>query len=69
MEAGVFVRGKPFKPSLMFVDKARGLPWGGASERCLTRVGSSLRSVTFVKCFKVQTPLYFSEWATYPFNN
>jgi hypothetical protein len=32
----VFVLGKPFQPSLMFVGEARSLPYSGAPERCLT---------------------------------
>ncbi len=32
----------PFKPSLIFVGKARSLPWRGAPERFFTRVGSCL---------------------------
>jgi hypothetical protein len=38
----VFVPGRNFKPSLMFVGKIRNLPWSGAPERCFTRVGSGL---------------------------
>jgi hypothetical protein len=30
---------KPFQPSLVFVDKARSLPYSGAPERCFTWVG------------------------------
>ncbi len=33
----LFVPGKPFQPSLMFMGKARGLPYSGAPERCFTR--------------------------------
>jgi hypothetical protein len=28
----MFVPGKPFQPSLMFVGEARSLPWSGAPE-------------------------------------
>ncbi len=38
----VFVHGKPFQPSLMFVGEVRSLPQRGSLERCFTRVGSSL---------------------------
>ncbi len=38
----MFVPGKPFQPSLMFVGEARSLPWSGAPERSFTRVGSGL---------------------------
>jgi hypothetical protein len=38
----VFVPCKPFKPSLMFVGKATGLPESGAPERCFAWVGSGL---------------------------
>jgi hypothetical protein len=38
----VFVPGKLFQPSLMFVGEARKLPWSEAPERCFTQVGSSL---------------------------
>jgi hypothetical protein len=34
VKAGVFVPGKPFQPSLMFVDKASSLPKSEASFRC-----------------------------------
>jgi hypothetical protein len=40
--ARMFVPGKPFKPSLMFVGKATGLPESGAPETCFTWVGSGL---------------------------
>ncbi len=36
----MFVPGKPFQPSLMFVGKARTLRSSGAPEMCFTRVGS-----------------------------
>jgi hypothetical protein len=36
----VFVPGRPFNPTLLFVGKARSLPLGGASERVFNRVGS-----------------------------
>jgi hypothetical protein len=39
LQARVFVPGKPFQPSLMFVGEARSLPYG-APEKCFTRVGS-----------------------------
>jgi hypothetical protein len=39
-QARVFVAGKPFQPSLVFVGKARSLPYRGASERLINRVGS-----------------------------
>jgi hypothetical protein len=32
----VFVIGMPFRPSLMFVGKARSLPWSGALESFAT---------------------------------
>jgi hypothetical protein len=35
----MFVPGKPFQPSIVFVDKARSLPYRGAPERCITWVG------------------------------
>jgi len=38
----VFVRGKPFQPSLMFDGKAFSLPYNGASEKCFTQVGFGL---------------------------
>jgi hypothetical protein len=38
----VFVPGKPFQQSLMFLDKTRGLPQSVAPERCYTWVGSGL---------------------------
>ncbi len=38
----MFVSGKSFQPSLMFVGKARGLPYSGAPERCFTRLGNKL---------------------------
>ncbi len=38
----MFVPGKPFQPSLVFVGKARSLPKSGALERSFTRVGSGL---------------------------
>ncbi len=38
----VFVPGKPFQPSLMFVGKARGLPKSGVPKRCFTFLGSIL---------------------------
>ncbi len=38
----MFVPGKPFQPSLMFVGKARSLPKSDAFERCFTLVGSGL---------------------------
>ncbi len=38
----MFVPGKLFQPSLMFVGEYRSLPLSGAPERCLTRVGSGL---------------------------
>ncbi len=37
-----FVPAKPFQPSLMFVGKAKSLPYSLASESCFTWVGSSL---------------------------
>ncbi len=40
----VFVPGKPFWPSLMFVREARSLPLSVAPERCLTWGGSGLTS-------------------------
>ncbi len=38
----MFVPGKPLQPSLMFVGKARGLHYSGASEMRFTWVGSDL---------------------------
>ncbi len=38
----VFVPGKPFQPSLMFMGEASGLPKSGAPERCFSQVGSTL---------------------------
>ncbi len=38
----MFVPFKPFQPSLMFVGKARRLPWSGAPERFLNWVASGL---------------------------
>jgi hypothetical protein len=38
----VFVPGKLFKPRRMFVNKAGGLPKGGAPESCFTWVGPGL---------------------------
>jgi hypothetical protein len=38
----VFVHGKPFQPSLLFVGKARSLPYSGAPERFFNRIGSCL---------------------------
>jgi hypothetical protein len=38
----VFVPGKPFQLSLMFLDKARSLPKGGVPERYIAQVGSCL---------------------------
>ncbi len=35
----VFVPGKPFQLSLMFVGKARSLTFSGARERCFTQEG------------------------------
>ncbi len=35
----MFVPGKPFQPSLMFVGKARSLRSSGAPEMCFTWVG------------------------------
>ncbi len=40
----MFDPGKPFQPSLMFVDEARSLPWSEPPERCFTWVGSSEKS-------------------------
>jgi hypothetical protein len=40
--AGVFVPVKPFQSNEMLVGKDRRLPWSGASEKCFTRVSSSL---------------------------
>jgi hypothetical protein len=49
--ARVFVPGKPFQPSQMFVSKARGLPYRGATEVCFTRVGFGLicKQYTFLE--------------------
>jgi hypothetical protein len=46
----VFVSGKPFQPSLMFVAKARNLPQSEVHLRCSTQVGSSFTNIfrTFV---------------------
>jgi hypothetical protein len=38
----VFVPGKPFQPSLVFVGNARSLTLRGAPERFFTQVGSGL---------------------------
>ncbi len=38
----MFDPGKPFQPSLMFVDKARSHPLRGSPEICFTQVGSGL---------------------------
>jgi len=38
----VFVLGKLFQPSLMFVGEARSLSISGAPEMCFTRVGPGL---------------------------
>ncbi len=38
----MFVLGKPFKPSLIFVGEARSLPLSGAPERYFTQVASGL---------------------------
>ncbi len=38
----VFVHGKTFQPSLMFLGKASSLTLSGASEMCVTQVGSGL---------------------------
>jgi hypothetical protein len=40
ISARVFVSGKPFQLSIMFVGKARSLPEIAAPERCFTQVGS-----------------------------
>jgi hypothetical protein len=41
--ARLFITGRPFQPSLMFLSKARILPYNGAFEGAsLTRVGSNL---------------------------
>jgi hypothetical protein len=40
----VFVNGKFFQLGLMFVGKARSLPYSGTSGRCFTGVGSRLTS-------------------------
>jgi len=40
--ARVFILGKPLKPSVMFVGKARRRPESGESEGCFTRVGFGL---------------------------
>ncbi len=45
-KARAFVPGKPFQPSLMFVDKSRSLPSSAAPERCFSRVGSKPYSQT-----------------------
>ncbi len=38
----MFVTGKPFQPSLIFVGKARNFPYSGVHFKCSTHVGSSL---------------------------
>ncbi len=38
----MFLGGRPFQSSLMFVGKTRSLPSNGASEKCFTRVGYGL---------------------------
>ncbi len=38
----MFVLGKPFQPTLMFLGKATSLPLSGTSWRCFTREGSGL---------------------------
>jgi hypothetical protein len=38
----MFVLGKPFLTSLMYVVEAKSLSKSGAPERCFTRVGSGL---------------------------
>ncbi len=38
----MFVLGKLFQPSLMFVGSSKGLPCSGAPERCFTLVGPGL---------------------------
>ncbi len=38
----MFVPGRPFKTSLIFVIKGRSLPKSGTLERCFTQVGSGL---------------------------
>ncbi len=40
----LFVPGKPFQHSLMFLGKARSLPTSGASERCFIHLGYSFTS-------------------------
>ncbi len=38
----MFVPSKPFQPSLIFVGKAKSLPWSRAPTRCFNHVGSGL---------------------------
>ncbi len=38
----VFVLDRPFKPSLMFMDKARGLSYSRGPEKCFIRISSGL---------------------------
>ncbi len=60
----MFVPGKPFQPSLMFVRQARGIPWSeSAPERCFTQVGSGLAANIALgwKCFPGTNTLAYYE--------
>ncbi len=45
----MFVHGKPFQPSLLFVGKAKSLPYGGAPERFFNRVGSCFTKRHYIR--------------------
>jgi hypothetical protein len=47
----VFVPGKPFQSSLLFVGKARSLPYNGAPEMFFNRVGFSFANKISQKGF------------------
>jgi hypothetical protein len=56
----VFVLGKPFQSSLMFVDEARRPPKRGVPERCFTQVGSSLTRKHYTRLERLAKEKYSS---------
>ncbi len=53
--ARVFVPGKPFRPSLMFMGKARDVLQTAAPERCFALVGSGLPNKHYTWLEKLAT--------------
>jgi hypothetical protein len=56
----VYFPGKPFQPGLIFVGKARSLPYIGASERLFNRIGSCFTNKHWTRLERLNRSKYSS---------